>query len=79
MKGETVDVVECFSLLHESFSHFLSALQQNRAQSRRLLYLFYGIKNPLNSPRFFLISKTKFISIANESEVIVFYTLIKDA
>ena len=32
MKGETVDVVECFSLLHECFSHFVSALQQNRAQ-----------------------------------------------
>ena len=39
-RRETRDVVECFSLLLEWSSRFLSALQQNEAQSR-LLHLFY--------------------------------------
>ena len=42
--------VECFSPLLECSSHFLSALQQNRAQPR-LLELFYdkeSIKFPTN-------------------------------
>ena len=41
VREETLYVVESFSLLHECFSHFLSTLQQNRAKSRLLLYLFY--------------------------------------
>ena len=40
-QGETHDIVKCFSLLLECSSRFLSALQQNRAQSR-LLNLSYN-------------------------------------
>ena len=46
---ETLDYLSSFSLLLECSSHFLSALQQNRAKSR-LIYLLYN-KEAIKFPR----------------------------
>ena len=57
-QGETREVVECFSLLLECYRRFLSALQQNRAQSRLLydkesiIYDKESIIFPTHSPLF---------------------------
>ena len=60
--GETQDIVKCFSALLEFSNCFLSALQQNRPQSR-LLYLFCNresIKFPMH---YFQFSKQTLFSI----------------
>ena len=56
VKGETRDVFECFWLLLECYSRFLSALQQNRAQSR-LLCLFYNKESVKFPKNYFQFSK----------------------
>ena len=55
-------------------SQFLSALQQNRAQSR-LLYLFYDKESVKFPTCYFLISKTNFIFKAIKNAISMFYTL----
>ena len=67
-------MVECFSIRLQCSSQFLSALQQNRAQSR-LLYLFYDKESVKFPTRYFLISKTNFIFKVIESAISMFYTL----
>ena len=69
----TRDMVECFSIRLQCSRQFLSALQQNTAQSR-LLYLFYDKESVKFPTCYFLISKTNFIFKAIESAISMFYT-----
>ena len=58
---ETLDYLSSFSLLLECSSHFLSALQQNRAKSR-LIYLLYN-KEAIKFPtHYFQFSKQTLFS-----------------
>ena len=62
------ETVECFFVLLECSSLLLSALQQNRAQSR-LLYFFYD-KESVKFPSYcFLFCKTNLIFTANQSVI----------
>ena len=64
------ETVECFFVLLECSSLPLSALQQNRAQSR-LLYFFYD-KESVKFPSYcFLFCKTNLIFTANQSVISV--------
>ena len=62
------ETVECFFLLLECSSLLLSALQQNRAQSR-LLYLFYDKESVKFPSHCFLFCKTNLIFTANQSVI----------
>ena len=76
--GKHEPIGECFSLLLERSSRFLSALQQNRAQSR-LLYLFYDKEQVIFFKNSTLFSKRALL-VANCGVVsTVLYTLIKHA
>ena len=71
------DIVKCFSILLERCGLFLSALQQNRAQSR--LFFFFALRQDFVKFRYFELILRQSIGRWHDSFSSVFYTLIKHA
>ena len=70
------DIVKCFSILLERCGLFLSALQQNRAQSR---LFFFALRQDFVKFRYFELILRQSIGRWHDSFSSVFYTLIKHA